>query len=175
MLKIFEVRKIFLLVVVLVFALSACTRRVDGRFMEPLSITVSKPQAVVGEQVTVTLTGGFVNLGDASSPDLIVYSFRLGACFSRTADQPIQARGGLCSLEDLPLPSYIVIAEGQSYRKVFGEQIVENGEGVVLKHTFSFTSTEPGSVTLIAASQREAAGLPGTGVENSLDVEVEFE
>ena len=160
--------------ILLMLLLSACSKRVDGRLMEPLSITVSKSQAVVGEQVTVTLTGGFVNLGDVPSPDLIVYDFRLGACFGRTADQPVQTRGGLCSLKDSPLLPYIVIAEGQSYRRAFGKQVIKSGEEVVLKHTFSFTSTEPGPVRLMAVSQREAEGLPGTGVENSLDVEVQF-
>ncbi len=143
--------------------------------MKPLSITVSKSQAVVGEQVTVTLTGGFVNLESIPSPDLIVYDFRLGACFGRTADQPIETRGGMCQLKDSPLPRYIVIAEGQSYRKAFGEQVVKSGEEVVLKHTFSFTSTEPGPVRLMALSQRETEGLSGIGVESSVDIEVQFE
>ena len=174
MLKAPEMRKFFLLVVVLIFTLSACTKRVDGRLMKPLSITVNKSQAVVGERVTVTLTGGFVNIAEARSPDLIIYGFRLGACFGRTADQPVQARGGLCSLEDSPLPSYIAIAEGQSYRKAFGEQVVKSGEEIVLEHTFSFTSAEPGPVRLRAVSQRETEGLPGTGVADSLDVEVQF-
>ena len=163
-----------LLLILLVLSLAACSKRVDGRLMEPLSITVSKSQAAVGEPITVTMTGGFVNLAAARSPDLIVADFRLGACFGKTGT----IAGGLCLDKDSPLPSYIVIAEGQSYQKTFDKQVIRRGQEVTLKHSFSFTSTEPGSVGLFAVSQRkiyEDSDSPGIGVENSLDVEVQFE
>ncbi len=161
--------------ILLMLLLSACPERFDGRLTEPLEITVSKPQAAVGEPVTVTLTGGFVNLTEARSPDYIIPNFRLGACFRDAADLLGENEGGLCLSSDLPLPPHIVVAEGQSYQKAFGRQVVKSGEEVALKHTFSFTSVEPKLVKLSAMSQIVVEGFSRPTFRNSLDVEVQFE
>ena len=163
--------------ILLMLLLSACPSHYSfsGELTNPLNITVSKTRAAVGEPVTVTLAGGFVNVAEFGSSDFVVPNFRLGACFRDAADLLGKNEGGLCLDKDLPLPPYIVIAEGQSYQKAFGRQVVKSGEEAILKHTFSFTSTEPGPVRVSAMSQIVLEGYASPTFENSLDVEVQFE
>lgn len=133
--------------ILLAFVLSACTSRVDGRGQLPMSTTVNKDQAAVGKPITVTVTGGFVNIAAANSPDLVLSGYVLGACIGR--DKPDEDLGGLCLDEEPPLPSYIELGDGSSYQKVFGKQVIESGETFILKHTFTFTSTRPGEIIII--------------------------
>ena len=161
--------------ILLMLLLSACTSKVDGRVSMLPKVETDKLQAAVGELVTVTLTGRFANLAGTRSPDLIVPNFKLGACFRDAADLLGENEGGLCLDKDLPLPPYIAVTEGQSYQKAFGRQVVKSGEEAILKHTFSFTSTEPGPVRLSAMSQIVLEGYASPTFENSLDIEVRFE
>ena len=159
----------------LMLLLSACSRRVDGRLAEPLNITVSKSQAAVGEPVTVTLTGGFVNLAEARSPDYIIPNFRLGACFEKSIKLPGVDGRDSCLGKTLPLPPDIVMTDGQSYQKTFGKQVVKSGEAVTLKHSFSFTSTDPGLVKLTALSQILSEEFGWLYTFTNIEVEVQFE
>ncbi len=167
--------KLLTIIVFLAIGLSACTSRVDGRGIVLPEIKVDRTQAAVGEQITVTVTGGFANIGAALSPDFNVKDYRLGVCFGRDPNEPNAPVGGLCLNKDLPLPDYIVIAEGEAYQRAFGEQVIRSGEERVLEHSFSFTSTSPGLVTIFSTSQSFYETIPQPSIENTLGVKIVFE
>lgn len=129
----------------------------------PMGTIVDKAQAAVGELVTVTVTGGFVNIAAANSPDFVIPGYVLGACIGR--DKPSEDLGGLCLDEEPPLPSYIELGDGSSYQKVFGKQVIESGETLILKHTFTFTSTRPGEIIIIPMNDTLEENFP-RGADN---------
>ena len=160
--------------ILLMLLLSGCTSRLDGRVVILPKINVNKTQAAVGEEITVTVTGGFANIEEAHSLDYDVLDYRLGACFGRDLSEPNSPVGGLCSDKNLPLPGYIAIAPGRTYQQAFGEQVISSGEERVLEHSFSFTATSPGLVTIFPVSQSFYEATSKPAVENSRGVEIVF-
>ena len=105
-------------------------------------VQTSTAETQVGEPVYVTLETTFQA---ANSQATKFQSARLGACFILS---PRTARGGACAGLATPLPVTLQLLDGTSFEKVYEPVTVEAGQVERFTHTFAFTSSKAGTVSI---------------------------
>ena len=149
-------KRFFALAIVITALLSACSPpddQYDYVFTDDINFTASPLNAKIGEAVEVTLTTD-ISLDERSRvAERSVSDVKLGGCFGYGYETTADGEGladphGLCSKEVEELPSRYELLGSTEYTEQFGNAVIERGEKLMLKHSFTFTLTEPGEVAI---------------------------
>ncbi len=134
--------------IVVVLGLGACSEpsnAYDYAKNDVPGIKVDRVKANVGDPVIVTLTSGFELTERSRRAEDTIQNLFLGACID---SEKLALEGGLCDLEDTPMPKAFQLLDNTTYAKSYGDLVIKRGEYQKLEHTFVFTSTEPGEVEI---------------------------
>lgn len=134
--------------------LSACNPAVDEFdrvFTDRPTAQVDHVRVKVGEPVEVMLSVNLLMFPQSRIPEARLGDVSLGICVFNSVDEQEEPEGyGLCHpLKDpTPLSSNLTILDEGMYFLAAGDVVLERGETRTLRHTFTFTSSQPGEVHL---------------------------
>lgn len=132
----------------IVLSLAACTPPLsDGAYDGIPSVQVDTATANVGEPVNVTVTGSFIIAENYHKEEVVYTGVSLGACFWYATDRA--TTGGLCSDDGQSLIEGLSLLNGTTSAETFDSFTVRRGERRELRHTFTFTSDQPGEVVIL--------------------------
>lgn len=159
--------------ILLTLILAACTQPIEsGTYMTPPDARADKVAARVGEAVEVTVMGGFGTRDNFYLEEFTHPGVNLGACFLYSAD--VETEGGLCIGGEQPLLNGLSMVDGTTFAKEFEDFVVKRGEYREIKHTFTFTSNQPGTIVIVPVYlfSNGHSGSPGfeKGPENIVRV-----